>query len=1083
MNKMKYFITMLATLISCALAPAFLAFTTIATPAFAETEPFVVGNTWIFFRNDSKPTTIPNDVIKRIAVSSSEPSLESLASEIAHALGESRLYKDIVIEKSTLDDKRTALLVSSRSAWRMNSIRIENNRGAIEDFNRFRVLISTQIDQPISSFLTLDHDAMRMENALRNEGFLKARVKYITRENTKGHIDTIFTIDRGNPCLIADFVPRASTIRIFRNLATGDLCNKTIIANRIKEEEANLRNLGYIYARVQFNPETDLITTRDLERATLKYSYTPGDKWSLSIIDRLSGANIEDEFMRSTGFVLGDLAFSSQEEIQQKILQYLYSQGYADATVTPNDLIESKANEKKLVMEIDRGRRLFISESETEFLGNLPIPKEKAIAALNITPGVLDIASGVPFVESELENKRVSLTEYLVNLGYVDTVIGNPEVRRTPGSDKVVLRIPVRVGYRYRVQNITLSGKPPNFDTDNFLIKEYFEDDNALQPTSLTKLQDLIQNELFLAGYRKGQVLPPDLICFTTKNALNKKENCRLSPDGQIDVDVQLKIAAGPLFRIGKVTASDAPFEKGEGVLNVSGLKSGDILSTKVLAEARDRILKHGLFGSVVFDGTDALSLSEDEKLENEVFRDINIVVMRQRNWNLTLNPSWNSDRGYGFSTQFQRNNLTTDGLQFLFHSSITQERYQNTTSNGPGIGQVPGVSLSAGLREALFRAGPWVTPFDVNFITFGQEVDVRDERRTTSRLQSDIAWRPFWFGMGFVHKIEVSYAFSGYPLGGVSRPVKVIDNSDNVGTVEITASTALDTRNNPVWPRNGYTLSLEFSHSSPNLGSDAAYDKLGADGSFFFPWSRNFTQAIFMGGKQISSINAPGARREKISSAQVRGYPAMDSQLGPLLWYLEKDTNGNCVAKLSQAAATNTFNNRLETRYRHPQSNWGAAVFYDTAVAYFSPGEIDKLNTRLSNIATNPTDTCPANGARVIGNDAMKFDPAKTNFWSNSVRSSYQSVGFGFRLFLADMFALHLDWGIPTHDPNESDDNCKPFSDPYGTQSSSTGVPQAPSCILRKPQYLRKWETFSNSARNVLGFLVRTQISIEGKF
>jgi outer membrane protein assembly factor BamA len=534
---------------------------------------------------------------------------------------------------------------------------------------------------------------------------------------------------------------------------------------------------------------------------------------------------------------------------------------------------------------------------------------------------------------------------------------------------------------------------------------------------------------------------------------------------------------------VGKVTARDVPFGKESAVLDAAGIRSGDLLSTKLLADARARILRHGLFGSVVFEGADVLSITEEERNSDTATRDVNIVVFKQRNWNLTLNPSWNSDRGYGFSTDFQRNNLTENGVQFLFNTMIAQEPYQNTASNGPSFGQVPGFSLSAGLREALFRVGPVQTPFDFNFITLGQEVDVRDERRTTTHLQSDLTWRPFWFGKEFTHRLELSYGFSGYPLGGVSKPVKVIDNSNNVGVIEVTVNSAIDTRNNPVWPRKGYTLALGLTHADSQLGSDVDYDKYSVDGSVFFPLTRSWTQAFFVGGKQVTAVKAPGNKREKISAAQVRGFPAIDSQLGPLLWYLEKDTSGVCVAKLAQAAATHLVHSRAEMRYRSSNSSWGVSFFYDAANAFFSEGEMDSLNSQLSNVASGADFTCPQNAARVIGNDVIRLDAKGAGVFSDVVRSSYQSAGVGFRLFLADMFALHLDWGIPTYDPNGNTKECSSYAEPYAARGTATSAPVAPTCISRKPQYVREWNSVPNGLRNALDFLARTQISIEGKF
>jgi hypothetical protein len=157
--------------------------------------------------------------------------------------------------------------------------------------------------------------------------------------------------------------------------------------------------------------------------------------------------------------------------------------------------------------------------------------------------------------------------------------------------------------------------------------------------------------------------------------------------------------------------------------------------------------------------------------------------------------------------------------------------------------------------------------------------------------------------------------------------------------------------------------------------------------------------------------------------------------------------------------------------------------MFYDTANSYFSPGEVARLNAQLASLSVDSGDSCPSNAARVIGNDAILFEPTSKQFWKESMSASYQSVGVGYRLFLADMFSLNLDWGIPVHDPNGNGSACASFSEPYASRGSTVFAPTPPTCVSRKPQYLRDWDSVSNGVRNVLGFLVRTQISIEGKF
>ncbi len=1050
--------------------------------ALAESPKFIIGDTWIHFRVDDTDKELPSEVILQLARSATGASTETLSSELVHALGSTQRYRDIIIERVQGKENKIHILASARTAWTIESIQFKNPRNSPENSSQLQTMIESRTDQPVLGLQSIDIDSLRIENSLKRQGFLKAKVRYFVKEKSKGKLDITFIIDRGNPCLIADFLPLAEPLRIFRYISSGDRCNRDSIANQIREEESRLRNQGFINARLQFNPETDLIPTTDRERATLRYKYLAGEKWSLQIVDRANGSSVEEDFMRKTGFVLGDLAFSNANDIQAQVEIYFREQGYADVVVNPSEINNPAANEKRLRFEVDKGPSLFVEHNSTEFVGDLAIPTKEAIETLGIVPGFFDLGSGVPYIESELESKGKVLQDYLANKGYLDAKVGTLQSTRTVGSDKLRLRVPVKSGKRYVIKKVILEGKPVGLDTSG-LLEEFLPEGQSLQASQLARFESVLQNELQMNGWRTGKVQMPLSKCTGDDKDSRALLLCTPNDDSTIAAEIIVKIDAGPVFRIGKISAGDIPFEKAEAVLDAAGLMSGDILSSRQLANARDRILKHGLFGSVTFQGADTLAISDVERKDAAIFRDIVITATRPRNWNLTLNPSWSSDRGYGFQTDFRRNNISSDGLQFFVQSTITQEPYQNTSSNGIAAGQVPGVSVSTGLREAFFRAGPWVTPFDFNYVTIGEEIDVRAERRETTRIQSDIAWRPYWFGMEFTHKLETSYSLSAYPLGGVSQPVKIIDRSNNVGALEVSASTALDTRNNPIWPRKGWILSLGVSHSNTKLGSDVDYDKFSGDYSQYFALSRNLTQSFSILGRHITSVDSPGARREKISSLQVRGFPAIDTSLGPLLWYLETDNRGNCTAKLTQAAATNLFSGRTETRWRSAHSNWATVLFYDAASSYFSRGQVDTLNTRLRNSSNDTNSACPQSAARVIGNDAVDLDLLQGGFFGDFARTSYQSAGLGLRFFLADMFALHVDWGFPTHDPSDGNPSCKPFSSPYGEARAPGVAPTPPSCISRRPSYFQEWNSTRNVLQNSFNFLLRTQISIEGKF
>jgi outer membrane protein assembly factor BamA len=1053
----------------------------------------LLGESIITLSVDAAPHPFPKVVVEELAKNISGLSLEAISQEIIEGLSREGSYKDIVVEKTSTASGKPLLAVSARNTWKIESIEFENALGETQDNTRLSGILEIRAGQTLLSSNSLSLEAARVENSLRAEGFLKAQVRYQAIETQKGMLKVVFAINRGTPCLLADFAPRRERIPVFKAIRSGDLCNKQALSAKIREEEARLRNLGYIGARIAFNPEEDLTLTTDLERATLRYTYFSGERWFISIVNRANGSTMEEQFMQDTGFVLGDIAYSSHEEIRQQIESYFRTDGFADAVVATPEVVQVDSVTKRLVYELDLGNRAHIIPAQVEFVGDVIFDHREALDHLELTPGIFEMSEGVPFVETELERKRIKLVEFLVERGYLDAEVETPQFFRNYVEKSVRIRFKIKSGKQYLVASVALLGKPEAFVEDSEELDELLKLETPLQPTALRKVETTLQSDLMAAGYRAAYVEAPGRGCKpeekaapTTDDAAGKRSQqtlqCHNSDNGKVWVDALIRIHSGPLFRIGRLTANDVPFGKGAEVLAASGLAEGEVLSTTALAQARDRILKHGLFSNVVFQGADNLDLAESEKKRREVFRDIAIIALPPRTWNLTLNPSWSSDRGYGFRADFQRNNLSSDGLQFFAQGAMYQERYQNTASNGSDAGQMPAFNVSAGLKESFFRLGSWVTPFDFNLVTVGHEIEVRDQRKQTSRVQSDLTWRPYWFGIEFTHRGEASYSYSGYPLGGVSQPVKVIDQSNNVGVLEFQGSSSIDTRNNPVWPRSGLLITAGGSYSGKKSFSDVEFSRYFADASSYFPYSRSWSQSLTLGTRLVSSVKAPGNRREKISAAQVRGFPPADAELGPLLWYMEKDTNGKCVAKVTQAAATNVTALKTETRYRKPQASWGGVFFYDTAGAYFTSEEARQLNNMLRALSNDRAD-CYPDESRVIGNDAIDMNLQRGNFVTDYFRSSYQSAGAGLRLFIADMFAIHLDWGVPTRDPSDFSKDCVPYSNPDGRTSRDQKHPVPPKCVSRSPNIWKPWDSPINYWKNTFNFLLRTQISIEGKF
>lgn len=1038
-------------------------------------EPWLdVGKTHIYFRVDGEPAVVPDDVLIDIANSGSTA---ELAGDLTRALARRERFRDIVIEERPPEggQEKTVLLVSAHASPLVRAVVIQGVDGDALPASRLRGFIEVREGRRLPDVEWIARDAQRLQAGIRERGFPAAVVNGRPVPVGPSKIDVEFLVRFGRPCLIADFVPLKERHSGFQGIQYGDLCDVGAVGTAIRDEETRLRNQGFINARLYVDPKTALQTSEDGTRASLRYWFERGGRWELQVLTDPGENHLETDFASATGFVLGDLAFLSREELRTRILGYLRRQGYVDARVSQASVRRAAGGVTQLVYQVSPGPQILIDYEATVFRGDLPGTREDALDELGLRPSLLSLSARVPYVEEDLPAMRSTLRDMFDAQGYLNAQVADPEVFRQPGLGTVRLEFATARGPRFVIRSVAMAGLPKDMEQSVVAERDLLKAGSPVSPAEIDNFVAQVRNQLAARGYRRPEIERPATTCTPPEVAAEGPAFlCTPEGAGIVQVDLRLRVKPGPLFRVGDISVDSVPFDKGERVLAESELTRGEPLVVERTSDARERILRHGLFGNVVLLGADSIEVAPEEASRAEVRRDITVLATRPETWNLTLNPSYNTTKGYVFNGEFRRNNLTHDGLQLFLQGTVAQEHHQRSTAESSG--QRPGYSVSANLREPFTRFGNWVSPFDFNFITLSYAFDVRDEQRDVVQAQSDITWRPRWYGLDFLHKLELSYMYSGYRYRSeISEPKKIIDHSNDIDVVELQWTSRIDTRDSPVWPRNGILLSLQAGHSGPELGSESAYERYAGELGLFAGLTRKWSAAFSVGGRRITSVRSPGSRRETLSSLLVRGFSTSDEVLGPLLWEREGETN-----TLHQIPATSLFFGRSEFRLRDPLSNWGWVFFFDTATAYIRDSEARRLSEELGIPAEDADDPrrCSPYQRCILGNDPVTLRLQQAGFLKSYWDSSYKSAGFGLRYLIGDMFALTLDWGIPIADPAGQGEGCLSYADVVGKPSPA----ELPACINRRPSWLRDWNSAGNIRHNAFEMLKHTYISIEGR-
>ncbi len=266
-------------------------------------------------------------------------------------------------------------------------------------------------------------------------------------------------------------------------------------------------------------------------------------------------------------------------------------------------------------------------------------------------------------VESDKENMR----KVAIYNGFFNCVI-HPSIIQTNDLNVV---FHVELGPRYSLKNIDITW------LDRKSVLERCPPD--LQPT----LIDLEPSRSDIETFSPGRPAEGDLLLSFEKEIVKSLQSKGFIFASVVDkkfiafphtamVDVHFEIKTGPLVRLGEVTIEGMNDVKDSYIRTRLMWKRGEFYNTEKIEQTETRLLKSGLFQSVVIDckvpqGTETLLSSGDEV-------PVTLTVSESKHKTVGAGVSYTTTLGGGTSLEWEHRNIRGIGERLSFRAELWQK-------------------------------------------------------------------------------------------------------------------------------------------------------------------------------------------------------------------------------------------------------------------------------------------------------------------------------------------------------------------------------------------------------------------------
>ena len=552
-----------------------------------------------------------------------------------------------------------------------------------------------------------------------------------------------------------------------------------------------------------------------------------------------------------------------RKTLQQKITSDLREEGYLSARVSAK--YSPQTNDGcNLHIDISRGKRLRV-----EVEGNIHFNRKELLSSFDFYERQL------PFGRSSAPHMRESILNYYVGHGYLDAEIGLDVYDR---GRETTITIYVEEGPETRVRNVRLVGSPLSENTLRRLLSDREIKDSFLLSIPTPEAQQnavvLVTKALGEAGYPAAKVfshLVEEGNLVITVDAGTEVVAQELQITGlpavipsppppsqplsmpivkQVKADLEqqlqargfhhavvkdtfdarsrvalLDVETGPRTVIARIKIEGLKRIERDVILRILRIKSGDAWDSRDIGEARDRLLKLGLFLRVEVLPSDPKFIESQQTMV--------LKVIERKLQQADIGAGANSAYGiHGFGQLTDRSFLG-DGRLLSTHAAFYFD---------PSISDF--TKVTAG--------GQYADPFFLNHdLEFREDVAYQRLTKSTQEFDVNRLLISSTLTKQFLQHYNFSFghSFSREALSDVPEDAQLSNlDAGSLGLSTLSSQITYDFRDRSINTREGIVVNLNTRLSSEAIGSDANFAGLGTEFGWVIP--------LFFLGDRLSLAN-----------------------------------------------------------------------------------------------------------------------------------------------------------------------------------------------------------------------------------
>lgn len=640
---------------------------------------------------------------------------------------------------------------------------------------------------------------------------------------------------------------------------------------------------------------------------------------------------------------------------RDKIAELYVQKGFYLASV---DWEVKPANESEVDVWFKVDEKAKVKIRDVQFVGNMHIPDDdlRGAIATRRADALSFLNDSGTYSQEAFERDLLLISAYYWDRGYANVKVGTPQLRLSRDKQYMYLSIPIDEGPVFTIGTVNFKGDLIGSAAVN-LEKIHIRPGMKFSRTLIAEDREALSNYYQDQGYAYANVLP------LTKVDVDKKQ-----------LSLTFEVARGKRAYFERINVRGNSRTRDKVIRREMKISEGELFSNTSLEVSKRRIMALGFFENVVVS---------TKRGSSDEFVEVNVEVTERPTGTFQIGAGFSSVENFIAQAQVSQNNLFGRGQTLALQAQISSLRQ---------------LFLLRFVEPYLLDSN-WTFAFDLYNQSRGFGTFARNASGGTLTWGYPLSYEAHAFLTYKLEDVSISNGTGSLAnFGATSAPISAtsVANLFRGGvTSSLRASLSWDSRNNRLFPTDGWYHSLFAEYASKYTGSENRFFRWGGFVRKYKPlWGPFVLHLNAEMGVTTSSdpLGVPISERYLVGGIfNIRGYAPLS--LGPKL---RTQSPGNPGADLGALPLGGNLQLIFNSEVEFPlfkKVGISGVVFFDMGNAY-------NLENRYCSGLQRKNSAIP-----------IQFDPC---FRAESLTLGLRkSVGFGFR-WISPIGPLRFEWGIP---------------------------------------------------------------------